>query len=42
MSLSLFLLGVDSIINTLIFSGIHFGDVFKWQCYWGVVATVLG
>lgn len=42
-ALSLFFLGLDSILNTLIFSGIRIGKgVFAWQCNMGIVATVMG
>lgn len=41
-TLSLILLGIDSIMNTFIFSGIRVGNVFKWQCDMGIVATVIG
>lgn len=41
-TLSLFLLGIDSILNTLIFSGVRLGNPFKWQCDIGIVATVIG
>ena len=41
-ALSLFLLGIDSILNTLIYSGTHLGNAFHWQCNLGIVATVVG
>ena len=41
-AISLITLGVDSIINTLIFSRIEVGNIFHWQCNLGITATVLG
>ena len=41
-AISLLSLGVDSIINTLIFSSIEIGDIFHFQCNLGITATVLG
>ena len=41
-SLSLLFLGADSILNTLIFSGIELFNKFHWQCNLGIVATVIG
>ena len=41
-SLSLVMLGADTVTNTLIFSGQELGDLFHWQCNLGITATVLG
>ena len=41
-TLSLFMLGLDAILNTLQFSDIHLGNVLKWHCDLGVMATVVG
>ena len=41
-AISLVSLGIDSIINTLIFSRIEIGNIFHWQCNLGITATVLG
>lgn len=41
-ALSLFLLGLDSIMQTLIFSNITLGNMFHWQCNMSIMATVLG
>ena len=41
-TISLFVLGLDSIMNTLIFSEINWGDEFRFECYMGVAATVVG
>ena len=41
-ALSLFLLGTDAVLNTLIFSGIQMGDQFHWQCNFGIAGTVIG
>ena len=42
-TLSLFMLGTDSILNTLIFSGAYLGEsIFHWQCDVGIVCATLG
>lgn len=42
-TLSLFMLGTDSILNTLIFSGTYLGEsIFHWQCDVGIVCATLG
>ena len=40
--ISLTMLGIDSILNTFIFSDITWGDPFHFNCNLGVVATVFG
>ena len=41
-AIGLICLGVDSILNTLIFSELKIGNLFHWQCDLGITATVLG
>ena len=41
-SISLFLLGADSILNTLSYSSVQYGNIFHWQCNLGIVSTLLG
>ena len=42
-TLSLFLLGLDSVLNTLIFSGVYLGEsIFHWQCDLGIVCATIG
>ena len=42
-TVSLFLLGTDSILNTVIYSGWHLGEsVFHWQCDLGIICAVVG
>lgn len=41
-SISLFMLGADSIINTFIYSDMQYGDLFHWQCNMGILSTVVG
>ena len=36
------MLGLDSILNTIIYSGMHFGNIFHWQCDLGIVCATLG
>ena len=40
---SLFMLGTDSILNTVIFSGVYLGkSIFHWQCDIGIICATLG
>ena len=41
-TLSLFMLGVDAMLNTLQFSSIRKGNFLKWHCDIGIIATVIG
>ena len=41
-ALSMIMLGIDTVTNTLIFSGISVGNMYHWQCDLGILATVVG
>lgn len=41
-AVSLVLLGLDSIINTVIFAGLSVGSIYHWQCNLGIIATFIG
>ena len=41
-ALSILLLGIDSVINTLIYSEVQIGNRFHWECDLAIVATIVG
>lgn len=41
-AVSLIVLALDSICNTLVFSTLTIGNLFHFQCNLGIVATTLG
>ena len=41
-AISITTLGIDSIINTLVFSGMTIGNTFHWQCDLGITSTIFG
>ena len=41
-TLCILILGTDSILNTFIFSGIHFGSILHWQCDVGIICSLIG
>lgn len=41
-AISIVTLGIDSILNTLIFSENQVGNMFHWQCDLGITATLIG
>ena len=42
-TLSLIILGIDSVLTTLIFSGVYLGEsIFHWQCDLGIICATFG